>query len=69
MPIAHLVEACWRLTGRSNDPFVTVDGLRMARKLMFFSSAKAVADLGYKPRPALAAFDDAIGWYRRCGYL
>ncbi len=69
MPIAHLTEAFWRLTGRADDPFVTVDGLKMARKLMFFSSAKAKAGLGYSPRPAAAAFEDALDWYRQHGYL
>lgn len=69
MPIAHLTEAFWRLTRRSGDPFVTVDGLKMARKLMFFSSAKAKADLGYNPRPAIEAFKDALSWYGQHGYL
>ena len=43
-----------RLTGGS-DPMVTVDGVRMARKKMFFSSAKAERALGYRHRPANAA--------------
>ena len=63
MPIAHAIEAVWRLTGRKSEPFITVDGLRMARKLMFFSSAKAERDLGYHPRPATDAFKDAITWF------
>lgn len=69
MPIAHAVEAVWRLAGKTSEPFVTVDGLRMARKLMFFSSAKAERALGYRPRPASDAFADAIAWYRTEGYL
>ena len=69
MPVAHAVEALWRLTGRTDEPFVTIDGLRMARKLMFFSSAKAERDLGYRPRPAAKAFEDAIIWYRDQGHL
>ncbi|MEM8951048.1 MAG: NAD-dependent epimerase/dehydratase family protein, partial [Pseudomonadota bacterium] len=64
MPLAYTVEAIWRLTGQKHEPFITVDGLRMARKLMFFSSAKAKRDLGYKPRPVTEAFKDAIAW---CG--
>ncbi len=69
MPVARVTEAIWRVTGRSGEPFVTVDGLNMARKLMFFTSAKAEAELGYRPRPATAAFEDALDWYRRHGYL
>lgn len=45
-------------------PRVTRDHLRMARKRMFFSSAKAQAALGYAPRPASAAVADAVAWFR-----
>ncbi len=69
MPIAHIVETIWRLTGRTSEPFITTDGLRMARKLMFFTCAKANRDLGYTPRPAIEAFQDAIAWYRDQGFL
>ena len=67
LPIAFAAEAVSRVTGR--EPFVTVDGLRMARKKMFFSSAKAEAALGYRARPAEAALADAVAWFRRAGYL
>ena len=40
LPLAYAAEAWARLGGRG-EPFVTVDGLRMAKKKMFFSSAKA----------------------------
>jgi dihydroflavonol-4-reductase len=43
--------------------------LRMARKMMFFSSAKAQRELGYAPRPAGAAVADAIAWFRANGRL
>ncbi len=36
----------------------------MARKKMFFSSAKARAELGYAPRPAQEAIADAVAWFR-----
>ncbi len=41
----------------------------MARKRMFFSSAKAQAELGYAPRPARAAIADAVAWFRQAGML
>ena len=50
-------------------PNVTRDHLRMARKTMFFSSAKARHDLGYAPRPARRAVADAITWYRAHGMV
>ncbi len=62
-PLALGMEAAARLTGI--EPLVTRDHLRMARKKMFFSSAKAVAELGYRPRPARAAVQDAVAWLRR----
>ena len=37
----------------------------MARKKMFFSSAKARRDLGYAPRPAIQAINDAVAWFQR----
>jgi dihydroflavonol-4-reductase len=68
MPIAHLAEAWTRLSGGA-EPFVTVDGVRMARKKMYFSSAKAERALGYRARPAQEAFVDAVAWFRARGYL
>ncbi len=64
-PIALIAEGMGRFSGR--EPFVTLDGLRMARKKMFFSSAKAVRELGYAPRPAEAGLADAIAWFRQAG--
>jgi len=66
VPIAVLAEAFGRMTGR--EPFVTLDGLKMARKTMFFSSAKAKRELGYAPRPARDALADAVAWFREAGY-
>ena len=68
LPLAHAAEGWARLTG-GGEPFVTVDGLRMARKRMFFSSAKAETALGFKARPAEAALADAVAWFREAGYL
>ena len=61
-PLAYAAEAYARITGR--EPFVTVDALRMAKKKMFFSSAKAEQKLGYRSRPAEDALRDAIAWFR-----
>ena len=58
MPLAMLMEGWARVSG--HEPLMTRDTLRMARKLMFFSSAKAMRELGYAPRPAELAFRDAL---------
>ncbi len=62
-----MLEAVARLTGM--EPLVTRDHLKMARKKMFFSSAKAMRELGYAPRPARMAVDDAVAWFRAAGML
>jgi dihydroflavonol-4-reductase len=67
LPFAAGAQAMSRWTGR--EPFATVDAVRMARKKMYFSSARAVEELGYAPRPARQAITDAVGWFRANGYL
>ena len=68
LPLAYGAEAWARLTG-GREPFVTLDGLRMAKKRMFFTSAKAETALGYRAGPAEAALADAVAWFREAGYL
>lgn len=67
VPLAVATEAIARLTGR--EPFITRDGLRMARKKMFFTSAKAERELGYFHRPAAAAIADAVHWFKTQGFF
>ena len=59
--------ACEGLARFGIEPLVTRDHLRMARKKMFFSSAKAIRELGFAPRPASAAVADAVAWFREHG--
>ncbi len=66
-PVALAAEGLARVFGIA--PLVTREHLRMARKPMYFSSAKAVAELGYQPRPAADALADAIAWFRASGKL
>jgi dihydroflavonol-4-reductase len=67
LPVAYLAEAFAKLSGRSGR--VTLEGVRMSRKRMFFSSAKAVSELGYRWRPPIEAFEDALRWFRERGLL
>ncbi|MDE2007388.1 MAG: NAD-dependent epimerase/dehydratase family protein, partial [Rhodospirillales bacterium] len=66
-PAALAMEAAAHLFGI--EPRVTRDYLRMARKRMYFSSAKAEAELGYTARPAREAIADALAWFRAAGML
>jgi dihydroflavonol-4-reductase len=67
MPLAWAMERLAGITGKT--PLMTPDMLRMARKKMFFSSAKATAELGYRPRPAAEAVADALDWFAVQGML
>jgi dihydroflavonol-4-reductase len=67
LPIAYVAEFVAKITGRSGR--VTLEGVRMSRKHMFYSSAKAVRELGYQWRPPSEAFDDAVRWFREHGLL
>jgi dihydroflavonol-4-reductase len=67
LPMAYLAEGFAKLTGQSCR--VTLEGVRMSRKRMFFSSAKAAGELGYRWRPPLQAFEDALRWFRERGLL
>jgi dihydroflavonol-4-reductase len=61
-PAAFAMEKLAKLTGI--EPMMTRDHLRMARKKMFFSSAKATVELGYQARPVREAVEDAVAWFR-----
>ena len=66
-PIAYAAEAWARMSGK--EPFVTVDALRMSEHHMFFSSAKAERELGYRARPYREALADALTWFKQAGYV
>jgi dihydroflavonol-4-reductase len=66
-PVAMAAEFVARLNGK--EPFITLDGVRMSRKKMYFASAKAARTLEYRPRPARNAIADAVHWFKASGYL
>jgi dihydroflavonol-4-reductase len=67
LPVAYASDTFARLTGRT--PRITVEGVRMARKRMFFSSEKAARELGYRWRAPTRAFEDAVLWFREQGFV
>jgi dihydroflavonol-4-reductase len=67
LPLAYLAEGFAHLSGGTTR--LTVEGVRLARKHMFFSSAKAARELGYRARPAREALADAVRWLREQGLL
>ena len=67
LPVALAAEGFARLTGGTTR--ITVEGVRLAQKRMFFSSEKAVRELGYHARPASEALADAVRWLRELRLL
>jgi dihydroflavonol-4-reductase len=56
-----------RILGR--EPRATIDAVRMGRKKMFVSSAKAERELGWKTVPVDNALRRAVEWFRANGYV
>lgn len=53
---------------RGREPRATIDAVRMGRKKMFVSSAKAERELGWKVVPVEPALRRAAEWFRLNGY-
>src|SRR5437867_1449270 len=51
------------------EPRATIDAVRMGRKKMYASSAKAEHELGYKVLPVEDALRRAIEWFHAHGYV
>ena len=56
-------------TLRRNEPRATVEAVRMGRKKMFASSAKAERELGYRALPVHDALRRASAWFVQHGYV
>jgi dihydroflavonol-4-reductase len=65
-PIALVSEGVALVTGK--EPRATLDGVRMAKKHMYFSSRKAQDALGYRWREPRLAIGAAIDWFKSHGY-
>ena len=59
------------LTGRllGKEPRATVEAVRMGKKMMFASSAKAERELGFRQAPVYPALRAAVEWFRAHGYV
>ncbi len=56
-----------RLLGK--EPRATVEAVRMGKKMMFASSAKAERELGFRQAPVYPALRAAVEWFRAHGYV
>jgi dihydroflavonol-4-reductase len=75
MKVPHAVAMAFALfdetvTGklRGKEPRATVEAVRMGKKMMFASSAKAERDLGFQVLPVYPALREAIDWFIEHGY-
>src|SRR5215467_5595077 len=59
------------VTGRllRREPRATIDAVRMGRKMMFVTSAKAERELGWRIVPVGGALRRAVDWFRANGYV
>ncbi len=51
------------------EPKAPLDAVRMAKKKMWVSHAKAARELGFQPGPAEDALRQAVEWFRANGYV
>lgn len=51
------------------EPRVPIEGVKMARKKMYFDSARAATELGFEPTPVREALARAVDWFGSQGYV
>lgn len=59
-------ETLARCTGK--PPAVPLDGVRMAKKKMFFDASYAQKELGFSPTPVEQALERAVAWFQEHRY-
>jgi len=66
--LAGVVDELWTGYIRGQEPRVTVDAVRMGRKKMWVSSARAENEIGYKSTPVDDCLRRATEWFVTHGY-
>ena len=64
--MAHVNHWLSSLTGM--EPLIPLEGVKMARKFMFFDSSRAIRELGLPQTDVKTALADAVDWFRANGY-
>jgi dihydroflavonol-4-reductase len=65
--VAYANTAFSRLLGR--EPGIPVEGVKIARHMMFVNATRAQRELGFKPGSVAAALERSIRWYVDNGYV
>jgi len=66
---AAAVCTAWAGTVTRREPLISLESVRMSRKKMFFSPAKAVRELGLPQSAVETALKDAVRWFCKHGYV
>jgi dihydroflavonol-4-reductase len=67
MTIGYADQLIARMSGR--EPRIPLDGVRMARHMMWADCTKAKHELGFSPESTEAALGRAVRWYSQQGYV
>jgi len=67
--LAAVADEGWTGIVLGKEPRATVEAVRMGKKKMFVTSAKAERELGWKAVPVNDALRRAVGWFRAQGYV
>lgn len=65
--VAYMNTAFSRLVGR--EPGIPVEGVKIARHMMFVDCSRAQRELGFRPGSVAAALERAVRWYEANGYM
>lgn len=65
--VAYASTVFSRLIGR--EPGIPVEGVKIARHMMFVDCSRAKRELGFKAGPVAAALERAVRWYEANGYI
>jgi len=65
--VAYASTVFSRLIGR--EPGIPVEGVKIARHMMYVDCSRARRELGFKAGPVAAALERAVRWYEANGYI
>ncbi len=65
--LGAIFQATSKITGR--EPLIPYEGVKMAKRFMFFDAGKAISELGLPQTPVETALAEAVSWFRNRGYV
>ncbi len=65
--VAYMNTAFSRLVGK--EPQIPVEGVKIARHMMFVNCTRSQQELGFAPGSVAAALERAVRWYEANGYV